>query len=51
MNAAKTVASLLAEANTPDNTFIVITHAFSIVDSLPIDEVIILQKGEIAQKG
>lgn len=51
LDASKAVASLLAEASTSDTTFIVITHLFSLLEHLCIDEAIILHKGSIAQKG
>ncbi|MDR2190477.1 MAG: Fe-S cluster assembly ATPase SufC [Candidatus Peribacteria bacterium] len=51
VDAFKVVASRLAELNSQENTFIVITHIFSILERLPIDEVIIMKEGTIAKKG
>jgi Fe-S cluster assembly ATP-binding protein len=51
VDAFKVVASLLASLNSADNTFVVITHMFSILDFLSVDEVIVLQNGSIVQKG
>ena len=50
-DASKAVASLLAEVSSSTNTFIIITHAFSLLDVLPVDEVIVMQEGSIVQKG
>lgn len=51
VDAFKVVAELLKELNSEENTFIVITHIFSILDALPVDEVIVLRNGEISQQG
>lgn len=51
VDAFKVVASLLAGLNSKERTFIVITHIFSILDFLPLDEVIVLQNGLLAHKG
>ncbi|MDR0369655.1 MAG: Fe-S cluster assembly ATPase SufC [Candidatus Peribacteria bacterium] len=51
VDAFKVVASLLASLNSTKNTFIVITHIFTILDFLPIDEVVVVQNGSIVQKG
>jgi Fe-S cluster assembly ATP-binding protein len=51
VDAFKVVASLLASLNSGENTFIVITHIFSILDFVPVDEVIVLRKGAIGEKG
>ncbi|MDR2416421.1 MAG: Fe-S cluster assembly ATPase SufC [Candidatus Peribacteria bacterium] len=51
VDAFKVVACLLASLNSAENTFIVITHIFSILDSLSVDKVIVLQNGSIVQKG
>lgn len=58
VDAFKAVAGLLKELNTPERGFIIITHYFSILDYLPVDEVIVLEQwklvaqwgSEIAQK-
>lgn len=47
VDAFKKVAELLQSLDTPDNTFIVITHYFNILDYLPIDEVYVLEDGKV----
>lgn len=51
VDAFKVVAGLLAELNSEENSFIVITHIFSILDALPVDEVVVLRGGEVVQQG
>lgn len=51
VDAFKAVAQLLKEIDSKDNSFIIVTHYFSILDYLPIDEVYILEKGTITQQG
>ena len=51
VDAFKSVAELMKNINTSDNTFIVITHYFSILDYLPIDEVYVLEAGKLIKKG
>ena len=51
VDAFKVVASLLKELNSKENTFIVITHIFSILEDLPVDEVIVLEGGKVKQQG
>jgi Fe-S cluster assembly ATP-binding protein len=51
VDAFKVVSSLLASLNSTENTFIVITHIFSILNAVPVDEVVVLRKGEVVEKG
>jgi Fe-S cluster assembly ATP-binding protein len=51
VDAFKVVAGLLAELNSEENSFIVITHIFSLLDSLPVDEVVVLRSGEVVEQG
>jgi Fe-S cluster assembly ATP-binding protein len=51
VDAGRDVASLLSELNSSENTCIVITHLFSLLDTLPVDEVIVMAKGTMLQKG
>ncbi|MBP6086555.1 hypothetical protein KA478_05305 [Patescibacteria group bacterium] len=44
VDAFRSVASLMKELNSENNTFIVITHYFSILDYIPIDRVYVLEK-------
>lgn len=51
IDAIKNVAQLIQQVNTNNNSFIIITHYFNILDYLPIDHVIVLQNGSIKKKG
>jgi Fe-S cluster assembly ATP-binding protein len=51
VDAFKVVAGLVASLDTPKNTFIIITHIFSILDFLPVEEVIVMKGGEVVQQG
>ncbi len=50
VDAFKAVAQLIADNNTPDNTFIIITHYFSILDYVPIDRVYVLEGGRLVKE-
>lgn len=49
VNAVRQVAELLETTNTPDNSFIIITHLFEMLQNLPLEQVLILEKGVIKQ--
>ncbi len=51
VDAFRSVASLMKELNSENNTFIVITHYFSILDYIPIDRVYVLEKWKIVSQG
>lgn len=51
VDAFRSVASLLQALNTAENSFVIITHYFSILDYLDVDEVVILEKGYIKERG
>ncbi len=51
VDAFKTVAKMIAEQNQSGNTFIIITHIFTILDYVPVDRVIVLENGKIIQEG
>ena len=44
VNAVKQVSELLKQTNSENNTFIIITHLFDMLEWLPIEKVIILDK-------
>lgn len=50
VDAFKTVAKLVAEENKEWNTFIVITHIFTILDYIPVDKVFVLEDGKISKE-
>jgi Fe-S cluster assembly ATPase SufC len=41
----------MRELNSIENTFIVITHYFSILDYIPVDHVYVLENGSLVQEG
>jgi Fe-S cluster assembly ATP-binding protein len=47
VDAFKTVAQLLVSINTAENSLIIITHIFSILESIPVDHVYILEQGKL----
>lgn len=51
VDAFKAVAELLKATNTKENTFIIITHYFTILDHIPIDEVHVLEDGKLKLSG
>ena len=50
VDAFKAVAKLIATINNPDNTFVIITHYFGILDYVPVDEVVVLSDGMIVKQ-
>lgn len=50
VDAFKSVAELIKSLNGPDNTFIIITHYFSILDYIPVDIVYVLEKGKLIKE-
>ena len=51
VNAVKQVSELLKQTNSENNTFIIITHLFDMLEWLPIEKVIILEKWKIKEIG
>lgn len=51
VNAVKLVSELLKETNSENNTFIIITHLFEMLEELPIEKVLIIDKWEIKEIG
>ncbi|USN54460.1 MAG: hypothetical protein H6765_08035 [Candidatus Peribacteria bacterium] len=47
VDAFRSVASLLQAVDTPENSFVIITHYFTILEYLKVDEVCILEQGKI----
>lgn len=50
VDAFKTVAKLLSSINTGENSLIIITHIFSILESIPVDHVYVLDQGTLIQE-
>jgi len=51
VDAFKVVAQLVSDLDSEHNSFIIITHIFSILEYLPVDEVIIMSDGKVEKKG
>lgn len=51
LDAFKAVASLLQSINSKDNTIIIITHYFTILDYIEADNVIIMKNGKVLKEG
>lgn len=51
VDAFRDVAEMIRELNSADNTFIVITHYFSILDYIPVDKVYVLESGKVVKEG
>ncbi len=51
VDAFRAVALLMQELNSWENTFIIITHYFSILNYIPIDWVYVLEKGKLVTQG
>jgi len=45
------VAKMLADISGPDNTVIIITHYFTILEHVSVDEVHIMQDGQLIESG
>lgn len=51
VDAFRSVANLIKQIDHDDNCFIIITHYFTILDFINVDEVFVLQKGELVKTG
>ena len=51
VDAFRDVAAMIQELNTEDNTFVIITHYFTILDYVPVDKVYVLESGKIVKEG
>lgn len=51
VDAFRAVALLMQELNSGENTFVIITHYFSILEYIPIDWVYVLEKWKIVSQG
>ena len=50
VDAIKVVAEMLKSMSTTDNSFIIITHIFTILDYINVDETIVFDNGKIVEK-
>lgn len=51
VDAFKAVAWLLKEIDAQDNSFIIITHYFTILEYIPVDEVIVMKEWNVVARG
>lgn len=51
VNAVRQVAELLKAVNTEENSFIIITHLFEMLQELPLEKILILEQGKIKAIG
>ncbi len=51
VNAFQSVVRMISDLNHSENSFIIITHIFDILDHVPVDKVYVLEKGKIIQEG
>ncbi len=51
VDAFKSVVHMIADLNHTENSFIIITHIFDIIQHVPVDKVYVLEKGKIIQEG
>lgn len=51
LDAFRKVASMLSELSNENNCIIIITHYFTILDYIDVDEVIVMKKWEIVERG
>lgn len=51
VDAFRDVAAMIQQLNSTDNTFVIITHYFTILDSIPVDRVYVLESGKVIKEG
>ncbi len=51
VDAFKSVVKMMSALNHENNTFIIITHIFDILEYIPVDKVYIMESGKIAEEG
>lgn len=50
IDAFKSVVRMISDLNHSENSFIIITHIFDIIEHVPVDKVYVLEKGKIVQE-
>ncbi|MDR2411102.1 MAG: hypothetical protein LBD88_00375 [Candidatus Peribacteria bacterium] len=50
VDAFKIIAKTIKEMSSKNNTFIIITHQFRILDYLKVDKIFVMEKGKIVEK-
>ena len=51
LDAFKTVATMLQSLSSPENSIIIITHYFTILDYIEVDTVYVMQDGKVVRQG
>lgn len=51
LDAFRLVAKMLAESASPERSIIIITHYFQILESIPVDQVVVMRDGVIERSG
>ncbi len=51
LDAFKTVATMLQSLSSPENSIIIITHYFTILEYIPVDMVYVLRDGKVLKEG
>jgi len=51
LDAFKTVASMLQSLSSPENSIIIITHYFTILEYIDVDTVFVMKAGNIVREG
>jgi Fe-S cluster assembly ATP-binding protein len=51
VDAFKSVVRMISDLNHSENSFIIITHIFDIIEHIPVDKVYVMEKGKIVQEG
>ncbi len=50
LDAFKTVATMLQSLSSPENTIIIITHYFTILEYVDVDTVYVMKNGKVIQQ-
>lgn len=50
VDAFKSVVRMISDLNHSENSFIIITHIFDIIEHVPVDKVYVMEKGKIIQE-
>jgi len=51
LDAFKTVATMLQSLSSPENSIIIITHYFTILDYIDVDKVFVMKSGKVVKEG
>lgn len=51
LDAFKTVATMLQSLSSPENSIIIITHYFTILEYIEVDTVFVMKEGKIVKEG